>query len=539
MWYERAIDNLQHGRIYQRCDIVSILKKEKDTLSDNSYIWIIGELVKRGLLSHEGRNRYALVDGKKKGNYRPLYSEEALHIRNLVEKKYPLIRFTVFESVLLNEFLNHQIARNTIFLQVERDVGAFVFDFLRGELDETIIYRPSRKEYSRYWQPDSIVVTDWISEAPFFRALPHDITLEKILVDIFCDKAIQLTYNHAEYKTVVETAYERYNVDTVRLLRYARRRNKGKEIGAFIPERELKKMLSRDNFTRDHIEELRKVNGNAPELLERTVYAFGLLEAIRRAGMPFIFKGGTALLLLLDEPMRLSTDIDLIVEPGVDVDAYIREAGKIFPFLNSEENIRIGLNNMEKRHYKFLYKSPLTSRSFNILLDVLFEENPYSTLVERPIKNSLLITTGEDLTVSVPGINCILGDKLTAFAPHTTGIPFGIGKELEVMKQMYDCWTLFRGMNDFKEVEKVYKNVVQKELHYRALDLAPQDVLSDTVRSCICLMGRGSVDKAEYPFYADGIDRIQGHIFSGVFNGENAGVHACSILYLVAYAGWA
>lgn len=59
-----------------------------------------------------------------------------------------------------------------------------------------------------------------------------------MLVDIFCNKTIQLTYSGAEYKTVVETAYERYRVDTVRLLRYARRRHKEKEIGAFIPERQ-------------------------------------------------------------------------------------------------------------------------------------------------------------------------------------------------------------------------------------------------------------------------------------------------------------
>ena len=108
-------------------------------------------------------------------------------------------------------------------------------------------------------------------------------------------------------------------------------------------------MLAKDNFSKQHIEELRRVNGNDPALLERTVYAFGLLEAIRQAGMPFIFKGGTALLLLLDKPMRLSTDIDIIVEPDTDVDRYIKEAGKIFPFLDSEEDIRIGRNNIEKR----------------------------------------------------------------------------------------------------------------------------------------------------------------------------------------------
>ena len=92
-------------------------------------------------------------------------------------------------------------------------------------------------------------------------------------------------------------------------------------------------MLSRDNYTAEHIAEIRSRTGADPSILERTVYAFGLLEAIRRVEMPFVFKGGTSLLVLLKEPKRLSTDIDIIVDPSIDVDSYIRQAGKIFPFL--------------------------------------------------------------------------------------------------------------------------------------------------------------------------------------------------------------
>ncbi len=50
-------------------------------------------------------------------------------------------------------------------------------------------------------------------------------------------------------------------------------------------------MISKDNFTKEHIEALRSQNNNDPSLLEKSVFAFGLLEAIRRVGMPFIFKG--------------------------------------------------------------------------------------------------------------------------------------------------------------------------------------------------------------------------------------------------------
>lgn len=48
-------------------------------------------------------------------------------------------------------------------------------------------------------------------------------------------------------------------------------------------------MLIQDNFTRENIERLRKLSGNDPSLLEKAVYAFGLLEAISKVGMPFIF----------------------------------------------------------------------------------------------------------------------------------------------------------------------------------------------------------------------------------------------------------
>ena len=36
-----------------------------------------------------------------------------------------------------------------------------------------------------------------------------------------------------------------------------------------------------------------------------------------------------------------------------------------------------------------------------------------------------LVTAPEDIVVTIPTMECILGDKLTAFAPHTTGVLLG------------------------------------------------------------------------------------------------------------------
>jgi len=291
-------------------------------------------------------------------------------------------------------------------------------------------------------------------------------------------------------------------------------------------------MLLRENYTKEHIAELREQTGADPSILERTVFAFGLLEAIRSVGMPFIFKGGTSLLVLLDHPRRLSTDIDIIVDKDTDVDDYISKVGTIFPFLSVEEHKRKGANDIEKRHFRFHFLSPRTEKEINILLDVVFEDNPYLNVTERPIRSSLLLHAGDDLLVRLPDKNCILGDKLTAFAPHTTGIPFGKDKELEIIKQMFDCWTLIQEMDDYQTFSSVYNTVSHIELGYRGLEKEPADCLKDTIESCICIMGRGGIRPEDYANFKTGISSIQGHIFVGRINGENAGTYASEVMYL-------
>jgi len=134
---------------------------------------------------------------------------------------------------LMNDFLNHLIGRNTVFVQVEKESGGAVFRYLQDRF-MNVIYKPSVKEFELYCVKDSIVVIDLISEAPIRRDNPYAITLEKMLVDMHCDRIIQLTYSNAEYPDVVEDAKNNYQLDKRKMLRYARRRNKGKEIESYL-----------------------------------------------------------------------------------------------------------------------------------------------------------------------------------------------------------------------------------------------------------------------------------------------------------------
>ena len=166
-------------------------------------------------------------------------------------------------------------------------------------------------------------------------------------------------------------------------------------------------MIKRETFEETHIKELQQMSGRDPQLIERSLYALGLLEALSVVGLDFIFKGGSSMLLLLDHPMRLSTDIDIVVAPDTDISRYIAEAAKIFPFLKQEEDVRKGKNSIVKRHYKFTYWSPVMKDEFYILLDVLFEKDNYEEVVTRDISNELLLTDGENQQVKMPSIDCL------------------------------------------------------------------------------------------------------------------------------------
>lgn len=293
-------------------------------------------------------------------------------------------------------------------------------------------------------------------------------------------------------------------------------------------------MLSRNNFSEKHIRDLQNISHRDPVLLERAVYAFGLLEALIEAGLPFVFKGGTCQMLLLDHPMRLSTDIDIVVEPGTDIDEYIRKASVIFPFLDYTEQKRMGKNNIEKRHFKFIYNSPINEDTFYILLDVLFEKSNYATVVKREIRNELLLTEGDNLITNIPSAACLLADKLTAFAPHTIGIPLGQNKEMEVMKQFYNVCSLIDVFDNFEDLCKTYRMVSLSEISYRGKEISPEECLMDSIRAAVCIGSRGAADKDEYPLFVRGARDLRTHIFSENYSPEIASYRAPKIAYLAA-----
>ncbi len=236
-YYESLIKNLKENKTYSHKELIAILKRIKPDLAHNSYHWMISCMIREGKLYRSGYDAYSLPQGEMLKEYKPYYSDMAHKLLTDLSGKFPHVTFTVFETALMNDFLNHLIAQNTIFVQVEKESSKFIFRYLQEEGYVDVLYKPRKEDLDLYWTGKNIIVTDMISEAPLRMAEPHEITLEKMLVDMYADKLISASYSMAEYPEVVEQAEKSFLLDKKRMLRYARRRNKYANIKNYLEGR--------------------------------------------------------------------------------------------------------------------------------------------------------------------------------------------------------------------------------------------------------------------------------------------------------------
>lgn len=274
-------------------------------------------------------------------------------------------------------------------------------------------------------------------------------------------------------------------------------------------------------------------------LIEKTIRALILLEGLKKNKLNFIFKGGTALMLMQQEkPKRLSIDIDIIIE---EIPQNLNEtlAEIVIPqgFTRLEGQNRITNSSIQKGHYKFFYEPIyLTNRKEDyIMLDILFEENPYQKVIDTPLKSPFIEINGEPLAINTPSFEDILGDKMTAFAPNTTGIPYfksNDSKSMEIIKQLFDISNLFEEVSDIEIIRNTFTKLAEIEAKYRQLDIVPNDVLEDMYQTVLCMALRGQDGNCRFEDLLSGINQLKQYIISEIFTFEKALQSTGKIAYL-------
>ena len=275
-------------------------------------------------------------------------------------------------------------------------------------------------------------------------------------------------------------------------------------------------MVDKHCVTKEWISKKRAEIGRVdPILLEKCIRALVLLSALTRFKMPFVFKGGTSLILLMKDYRRLSIDVDIVTDvPRAEYELILKDISQGFFFTGYEEDRR-GERGLPKRaHFKFFYDSVVTNRPEYILLDVLEEKNLYPKTKIVPVRASI-IELSEEAVVTVPTLECLLGDKLTAFAPNTIGIPYHLLSCMQIIKQLFDVGEMFNAVEDMGMVVRAYEAIARAEIGYRGNKVSTQEAIEDAFQTAVLACGLGVKgvkpnDNAE--FFLEGIRRIGSHL---------------------------
>ena len=299
-------------------------------------------------------------------------------------------------------------------------------------------------------------------------------------------------------------------------------------------------MINQQKISIEWINKISKENHNADKILvEKVIRALLLLEGLVKQELPFIFKGGTALMLHLNSTKRLSIDIDVILPKGIDnMEDILNSVAIEQGILRKELQYRSAQSRIKKEHYKFFYTPLHKSNKVEeyVLLDVLFEEINYAKIIQIPIQSVFVPMQESPVMVDVPCMEDMLGDKLTAFAPNTTGIPYFKKEDsmsMEIIKQLYDIGNMLNEVNDTSIIKTTFYRFAKTELTYRdknALD--EQDVLEDIFQTSLCIASRGADGKGNFEQLQLGIQRIRSFIFSESYHLEKAIIHASKAAYL-------
>jgi hypothetical protein len=163
-----------------------------------------------------------------------------------------------------------------------------------------------------------------------------------------------------------------------------------------------------------------------------------------------------------------------------------------------------------------------------VLLDVLYADHGFPKVISIPVVSNLF-EIEQEIDVITPTIDGITGDKLTAFAPNTIGIPYRTDKSMEIIKQLFDISELFNYCTDLSEISTAYNNICKQESSFRKVKFTIDQILDDTVETAFLLSQagfKGSVDNDGLKEMHKGIKQLSNYFLGIQYSLEHARVSA-------------
>ncbi|GHU61982.1 hypothetical protein AGMMS49983_02650 [Clostridia bacterium] len=217
------------GRYATIDQIVDAIAAAKKKISRSTVIWNVNELIKQDKAIRVGRGVYEF-------RYKPYFemklTEDAETVRELLLKDFKYMKATVTDTVSLSQFMNLQPFSTTVVIEVRKKAVDSVLTMLR----RSNLAACSKKDFDVFEKYANSTVP--VIVCPEYSANPSLIenngiriaNIEKILVDLVCDKRIYGQYQGEELNNIFMGATKKYRVNYSQLLKYAALRKRKADV---------------------------------------------------------------------------------------------------------------------------------------------------------------------------------------------------------------------------------------------------------------------------------------------------------------------
>ena len=219
--------------VFETQDIVAFFEQTEGDIKPTTVNWRVYTLVQTGVLQRIGRGKFTLGEGK---NYIPEISQTTKNIFKKLKAEFPYTNLCVWSTSVINEFMLHQPNQFFVLIETDKETINAIFYFLR-EIKKSVFIDPAKDILEKYVvnENEVFVVKPLVSEAPTQNINGVETaTIEKILVDIFCDDVIFSAQQGSEMRTIFKEVFEKYTINQSKMLRYADRRRKKEELNQFV-----------------------------------------------------------------------------------------------------------------------------------------------------------------------------------------------------------------------------------------------------------------------------------------------------------------
>lgn len=234
----------QRSEYFTRDQLLAFYQQFDPQVKPGTFAWYLHILMKKNIIELVRKGTYT-ISGKPR--FFPVPGKKIQKIDNSLKKNFVEVKYNLWTTGWLNEFTTHQQIKEITILEIEKDSMDSVFGNLRDNGFKNIFLKPDKTLMERYISEgnDAVVIKPAISRSPvqLVKKIPVP-TLEKILVDIFCDEIIFYFYKGTEITNIYNYALKNYTLNLTMLFNYAGRRKRAEALKTFMQEHLLPSLKS-------------------------------------------------------------------------------------------------------------------------------------------------------------------------------------------------------------------------------------------------------------------------------------------------------